>query len=150
MNPWQCLALIATAGALGGLVNALLTDRHLAPPKIIKGIWCPGSTAHILFGIAAAVAPWSLYGSGAGVDLAKQASERAEISLTLSALTGAFLVGVGGAKWITHEVDKNLLKESIREAAHKNIPAVTCDEILKEPPARILELIDHCQEKKAS
>lgn len=32
------------------------------------------------------------------------------------ALAGAFLVGVVGAKWITNEADKRLLKESVKVA----------------------------------
>lgn len=148
MNPWQCFTFIAFAGAFGGFLNALLTDRGVTPPRVIKGIWCPGTIADVLFGASAAVASWSLYGSGAGIDLAKQASERAGISLTFSALTGAFLVGVGGAKWIANEVDKKLLTASIKEASHKDIPPVTCDEILKQTPAHILELIGNCKEKK--
>jgi hypothetical protein len=151
MNPWYCFTLIALAGSFGGFVNALLTDKELTSPKLIKGIWCPGSTVHILLGAAAAVASWSLYGSGAAIDLAKQTvGERTDISLTFSALTGAFLVGVGGAKWIANEVEKKILKESIREATHKEISPLTCDEILQQPSQRILELIGSCKEKQPS
>jgi hypothetical protein len=45
-------------------------------------------------------------------------SLRSVISLRFSALAGAFLVGVAGAKWITSEVDKRLLKESVKVAVN--------------------------------
>jgi hypothetical protein len=100
MNSWQCLGLVALSGALGGLINSLLTDNGFAWPKLIENVWCPGFISNILIGSAAAVASWSFYGSGAGVDLAKAAAANSELSLTLSALSGAFLVGVGGSKWV--------------------------------------------------
>src|SRR5690349_998026 len=51
------------------------------------------------------------YGLSAGTKSFQFASER------------AFLVGVAGAKWITNEVDKRLLKESVKVAASgKTIP----------------------------
>jgi hypothetical protein len=141
MNPWYCFGLIALAGALGGLVNALLTDNGFTFPRSEKGIWCPGAISNVLLGSAAAIASWSFYGSGSTVDLATNLPERAKISLTFSALSGAFLVGVGGARWITNEVDKRLLKQSVKEAAKKNIPPETCEEILKQYPRKIVKLI---------
>lgn len=65
-----------------------------------------------LIGAFAAFSSWSFYGSGASIDLADK-SLRTVTSLRFSALAGAFLVGVAGAKWITSEVDKRLLKETV-------------------------------------
>src|SRR4029077_11563306 len=109
-------ALIATAGALGGVVNALLTDNGFVLPKYRRGIWCLGFISNVLIGAFSAFASWSFYGSGAGIDIAARASERTEISMRFSALAGAFLVGVAGAKWITNEIDKKILKESVKVA----------------------------------
>lgn len=147
MNPWHCFALIALAGALGGLINALLTDNGFTWPRLEKGIWCPGAVSNVLLGSAAAIASWSFYGSGSTVDLA-EVTEKARISMTFSALSGAFIVGVGGARWITGEVDKRLLKQSVKEAVSKNIPPETCEEILKEPPLKVLKIIENCESKK--
>jgi hypothetical protein len=60
--------------------------------------------------------PWTCallisHGSGAGVEIS-QIGERAAISFRFSALAGAFVVGIAGAKWLTSEVDKKLLAES--------------------------------------
>jgi hypothetical protein len=137
MNPWTCATLICLAGGVGGVINALLTDNGFVLPSRVAGIWCPGFLTNILIGSFSAFASWSFYGSGASVDIA-QFSERAQISLRFSALAGAFLVGVAGARWITNEVDKRLLKESVREAAKKTIPDEVCDRILNAPARQVL------------
>jgi hypothetical protein len=39
MNPWVCALLIATAGAVGGVVNAFLTDNGgFALPRRENGV----------------------------------------------------------------------------------------------------------------
>jgi hypothetical protein len=140
MNPWICASLIALAGAIGGVINALLTDNGFVLPSRIEGVWCPGFVTNILVGAFSAFASWSFYGSGASIDLA-QMSERAQISLRFSALAGALLVGVAGARWITNEADKQLLKVSVKEAAKKPIPEEVCDQILRSPAKAILESV---------
>lgn len=115
MNPWWCASLISIFGGLGGVVNALLSDNGFALPRKESGVWCPGAISNILIGAFAAFSSWSFYGSGAAIELADK-SLRSVISLRFSALAGAFLVGVAGAKWITSEVDKRLLKESVKVA----------------------------------
>ena len=138
MNPWTCAVLITTAGAVGGVINALLTDNGFVLPTRMNGVLCPGFLTNILVGAFSAFASWAFYGSGASIDLA-QATERTQISLRFSALAGALLVGVAGARWITSEVDKQLLKETVKVAAKKEIPTETCEEMLKGTPRQILE-----------
>jgi len=140
MDPWTCALLISTAGAVGGIANALLNDNGFLLPRLVHGVWCPGFVSNILFGALAAFASWALYGSGAGVNLALP--ERAEISLHFSALAGAFVVGVAGAKWITAESDKQLLKESVKAAASQ--PTKSPDEsekLVQGPPRKVLERV---------
>jgi uncharacterized YccA/Bax inhibitor family protein len=145
MNPWICALLISTAGAVGGVINALLTDnKFFLPRKEKNGIICPGIISNIFIGATAAFSSWSFYGSGASIELAKaSATSRQEISLTFGALAGAFIVGVAGAKWLTNEIDKRFLKESVREAARKEIGDVKCDKILQQSPRKILEEIEN-------
>ena len=140
MDPWICASLILLAGALGGVVNALITDNGFVKPKVHRGIWCPGFIANVLVGAFAAFASWSFYGSGAGVELAAVAAgtERAQISLTFSALAGALLVGVAGAKWITNEVDKKLLKESVKIAGTKKLSMEECEKLVVGSPRQVL------------
>jgi hypothetical protein len=137
MNPWVCAALICVAGAVGGLVNALLTDNGFALPRWESRIWCPGALSNVLVGAFSAFASWAFYGSGASVELAA-VTQRETISLKFSALAGAFLVGVAGARWITNEVDKRFLKESVKVAVKKASPATDCDELLTHSPRHVL------------
>jgi hypothetical protein len=144
MNPWMCALVVILAGAIGGVVNALLSDNGFILPRRVNEIVCPGFITNVLVGALAAFASWSSYGSGAGVELARTAAagaERAEISLTFSALAGAFFVGVAGARWITNEADKRLLKESVKVAADKKLPREQCEEIVKKSPRGVLEAV---------
>jgi hypothetical protein len=138
MDPWICALLIATAGAVGGAVNALLSDNgSFALPRKENGVLCPGAVTNILIGAFAAFSSWAFYGSGASVELADK-STRAVISLRFSALAGAFLVGVAGAKWITNEVDKRFLKESVSVVTKKILPTGQSEKIVEGPPRQIL------------
>lgn len=144
MNPWQCALLVASAGGVGGVLNALLTENGFILPRKERGILCPGFISNVLVGALAAFTSWASYGSGAGVELARimsVGSPRAEISLTFSALAGAFFVGVAGARWITNEADKRLLKESVNVVAQKAVPPQECAEILQESPRRALQAL---------
>ncbi len=142
MHPWICAALIAVSGAAGGFVNALLSEEGLARPRYVKGVWCPGAFSTIIIGAFAAFASWSFYGSGAGIDLADTA---ALPHLQLSALAGAFLVGVVGAKWIESESAKRLLQASVKVAAPHIMPRGAAEELPYESPSKILrEVSEAC------
>jgi hypothetical protein len=138
MNPWHCALLIALAGATGGFVNALLSQNGFALPRRIEGVWCPGAMSTIIAGGFAAFASWAFYGSGAGINLA---DPKAVTSLQFSALAGAFLVGVVGAKWITNEADKRLLKESVKVAASKDVPPEKAQSIASGTPLEVLQTV---------
>jgi hypothetical protein len=137
VNAWVCAALIAGSGAIGGIINALLTDNGFVLPRREHRIWCPGFISNVLIGAFSAFASWAFYGSGATVELAGSTA-REVLSLKFSALAGALLVGVAGARWITNEVDKRLLKESIKVAAKKNLAAEDCEEMVKGPAREVL------------
>ena len=143
MNPWVCALLITVAGAIGGVVNAFLSDNGFALPRKVSGVsgvWCPGAISNVLVGAMAAFSSWAFYGSGAAIELAGNQSTRSIISLRFSALAGAFLVGVAGAKWITNEVDKRLLKESVKVAATgKPIALEQSERIVEGSPREVLQ-----------
>jgi hypothetical protein len=40
-----------------------------------------------------------------------------EITVSISSIAGAVLVGIGGARWLTNEVDKKLLRTAAATAA---------------------------------
>jgi hypothetical protein len=140
MNPLFCILLVFSAGALGGMANALLSGNGFPLPRLEKGVWCPGALSNIAVGAISALSSWALYGSGAGIDLARL-SERSTISLQLSAVVGALLVGASGARWLTNEVDKKLLKESVKLAGRKNLTPEQCEELIQGQPRQILEAV---------
>jgi hypothetical protein len=138
MHPWSCAALVIIAGAVGGFVNALVSNNGFALPRRVKGVLCPGALSTVFIGAFAAFASWAFYGSGADLDVT---DANALIHLRFSAVAGAFLVGVVGAKWITNEADKRLLRESVNVAAVKNIPMDRVQEIVSGSPLQVLENI---------
>jgi hypothetical protein len=89
---WRgCALLIASAGAVGGMLNAYFSDHGLKRPTVMNGIWCPGAIGNVIVGAVSAIVSWALYGSGAGVDIAN-ANLRELISLRLTALAGALIL----------------------------------------------------------
>jgi hypothetical protein len=123
-NPWVCVLSVMLAGALGGLLNANISDNGFALPRRIRGVWCPGAVWNVFVGALSAVTSWALYGSGSAIEVA--GTQREQISLKLGALAGALIVGMAGSKWLTSEVDKNLMKQSVIEVAKDNLSAAEC------------------------
>ena len=112
---------------LGGLLNANISDNGFALPRRIRGIWCPGALWNVFVGALSALTSWALYGSGSVIEVA--GTQREQISLKLGALAGALIVGMAGSKWLTGEVDKNLMKQSVMEVAKQNLPSAECKDL---------------------
>jgi hypothetical protein len=120
---WKYMVIIFAFGALGGVVNALLTDNGFILPKqeqqdstkIIR----PGFFVNIFIGGIAALVSWGLYGPFAAVFVIGGTNDPGfgSTGLSLSAVVGGLLVGVGGARWLTNEVDKKLLRAAASKAA---------------------------------
>ena len=117
------LLIVFIAGAIGGIVNALLSDNgFILPKKEMNGkvnIIRPGYLGNIFVGGISAIISWGLYGPFAAAYIIGgiNNSNMASIGLSLSSLVGALLVGVGGARWLTNEVDKTLLRAAASGAA---------------------------------
>jgi hypothetical protein len=146
LSVWHCLTLIALAGALGGLVNTMMADGKFRLPRYEAGILCPGFVGNALVGAFAAVISWSLYGAGAGVDLARQVAEsagdgRQVVSLTVGALAGAALVGVGGARWLSNEVDTKLLRASVNITTEKLLTPEQRGTLVAAPAIDVLKAV---------
>jgi hypothetical protein len=117
---WLLLLYVALAGAVGGVVNALITDEGFRLPTKEKmdqiTIYSPGWIGNVVIGAIAAGISWGLYGPLGAYFIAgtneamKTNTSPDKVGLALSALVGATLIGIGGARWLTNEVDKTLLK----------------------------------------
>jgi hypothetical protein len=138
---YRCVALIGGAGLIGGTLNAFLNDNGFALPRQVKGVWCPGALLNLFVGAVSALISWGLYGAGAGLQLVGN-SEREHVSVTVGAAAGALIVGMAGSKWLTSEVDKHLMKQSVVEVAKRNLPPEKCQEIEQcDSPQKILKAV---------
>lgn len=125
---WRLLLIIFGVGAVGGFINALISDNGFVLPKSTAGILRPGFIGNMLIGGVAAAISWSLYGPLASLPLISVgAADPAPVKgeLTLAAMGGAILVGVAGARWLSNEVDKALLRTAGAEAANRNSPELS-------------------------
>ncbi len=120
---WKYMAIIFVSGAVGGMVNALLSDNGFILPqreaqdnsRIIR----PGFLVNVFIGGIAALVSWGLYGPFAEVFIIGGTNDPdiGTMGLSLSSLVGALLIGIGGARWLTNEVDKKLLRAAAGKAA---------------------------------
>ncbi|QEH33974.1 hypothetical protein OJF2_25070 [Aquisphaera giovannonii] len=110
----QVLLLVSAAGALGGLLNALLGGSGFILPRLTQvsgsNVVVPGFLGNVLTGAVAAVISFGLYGPFSGVAVvttpAVAAIPTMPVQLTLAALAGAALVGFSGSRWLTAESDR--------------------------------------------
>lgn len=121
MAVWTLLLIVFMAGLVGGTMNALISDNGFVLPKNTDGILRPGWLGNALIGGVAASISWGLYGPLAGVSIfaATGGASTPQGDLTLAAIGGAILVGIAGARWLTNEVDKTLLRAAGVEATKK-------------------------------
>jgi hypothetical protein len=142
MTVLECSMWIMTAGAVGGLINTLMAQGKLRLPVYEAGVLCPGFIGNVLVGAFASLISWALYGAGAGIELARQSADAREtLSLTAGALAGAALVGVGGARWLSSEIDTKLLRASVSVTAEKSMTAEQRSVIASAPAIDVLRAV---------
>jgi hypothetical protein len=142
MTVLECSMWIMTAGAVGGLINTLMAQGKLRLPVYESGVLCPGFIGNVLVGAFASLISWALYGAGAGIELARQTADAREtLSLTAGALAGAALVGVGGARWLSSEIDTKLLRASVSVTAEKSMTAEQRSVIASAPAIDVLRAV---------
>jgi hypothetical protein len=150
---WWIIGAVAVTGALGGIINALLSDSGFILPgwyeESGKKIWKPGALGNMLLGAAAAFISWGLYGPFTEYILIPP-NPQSEASLTLSALVGVFLVGIGGSRIITSEVEKNILSKTAAQAATLDSnPEVASDIATASSPSEALNAVMEAQQAPA-
>ena len=169
---WVALLAVFVAGAFGGVVNALLSDNGFLLPKFETtdgaGLLRPGFLGNILIGGVAAAISWGLYGPVGNVILLPWATQEGadegsrddgeergpavgsaetadapEVGLTLAGLVGALLVGVAGARWLTNEVDKSLLRAAGAEAARRQAAPPLAMMFAQSAPSEVLKHVQN-------
>ncbi len=141
------ILVIIVCGAIGGVVNSLITDNGFFMWKTEtvdgRGIWRPGVLGNILIGAVVAFVIWAIYGPLKDlivVPVSQVQSSVDQIGLTLADLGGALLTGVGGARILTAEVDKRLLKEAATRAARSTRDINAAAQIRTAAPAEVLRI----------
>jgi len=145
MSLWPMLAIVMLAGAAGGLLNAYFTDNGFVWPRVEAvgafKITRPGFLGSMLVGGIAAAVSWGLYGPFASMPVfGATDGVRPGASLTVSALVGAVLVGIGGGRWLTDQADKSLLKATAAQAAQGKANPEASAAIAAARPAHALDI----------
>ncbi len=134
--------IVLAAGAVGGAVNAVLTDNGFVLPRkesLDKGfVYRPGFLGNMLVGAVASLLSWVLYGPLAGFELGGPATQPHAFSMRLSTLGGALLVGVAGARWLSAEVDKTMLKAAATMASRKASDPASSERMAAASPSAAL------------
>ena len=142
------LILVFVAGAIGGVVNALLTENGFLKWKkdVVNNqeIWRPGILGNVIISGVASCISWGLYGPFAAYYIfggPKLTGDTLQtVGLTLSSLVGAVLVGISGARWLTNEIDKNLLRKAASNAAASNASEIKAAKIAMASPFQAVKI----------
>ncbi len=129
------VVIIAICGALGGFVNAFVGDSGLHLPKVEEGIWRPGYIGVVFVGVVASVAEWL---ATQGASLRGPEVSGGQVTLHLSELSVAIVVGFGGARWFKAEGDRAILRRAAIVAAGKSADVVAASMIASASPIQAL------------
>jgi hypothetical protein len=152
---WPMLLAIFIAGGVGGIVNALMTDNGFLMPRqeVVRDttIYRPGCLGNVIIGGVGALISWGLYGPLSayqvlGTSAGLSATNSGADGVSLAALVGAILIGVSGARWLTNEVDKTLLRAAAAEAANAKASPNAAQQIMMAPPAQALNIAKMIQQ----
>jgi hypothetical protein len=149
-NLWAALGIVCAGGAVGGAVNAFVSAQGFGLPGIERTsagarIWKPGGLGTVLVGAFAAGANWGLYGPFTSYFVFGDPPAASAVGVTLAALVTGSLVGFAGARWLTNEVDKNLLRATAAEAAAAPADARMAARIATATPADSLRIVEEAQ-----
>jgi hypothetical protein len=108
---------VAMCGALGGFVNVFIGDSGLHLPVIEEGVFRPGYIGVVIVGIVAAVGAWLATQTSA---LTGNLALSPPVTLRLSELSTAILVGFGGARWFKSEAETTIFRKTAAVAASKS------------------------------
>lgn len=138
--------IVALAGALGGTVNAFISDTGFKLPEFTMAgeakIFQPGWPGNAFVGAVAALISWGLYSTN---NTAVPITSNAEVPLYWPGFTSAILIGVGGARWLSAEVDKTLLRNAGAVAATKSQNTDLAAKIASLAPAQALKAAQDAQ-----
>lgn len=113
---WLLALVIFAAGCLGGLASSAVIGEFRLPYHDRQArVFRPGWIGTMIAGGMAAGASWGVYGPLASQALIGGEGSGVILALTLSEFFGAVLIGVGGGRWLTVELERLLMARQ-REA----------------------------------
>ena len=135
---FTAIAWVVIFGAIGGIANSVMTDKGiLLPGKVTvagEQVWRPGILLNIFLGGLAALVSWLLYSSG-NMDIMNPPDN---VSLFAPTLGMSILIGIAGPRYLSDELDKNILKKSTAMAMKADPD--TKDKIMNSNPLDVLEM----------
>lgn len=131
---WECLIKIAFAGAFGGIIYTILSGEGFALPQWKSNVLCLGFIGNVVIGATAAAVSWGLYGAGSGMNMLASSTTEEIASLSVSTLSGALLIGAGGATWLKSEIDKRLAINNMSEAGALKLSPEDCRKLRSMSP----------------
>jgi len=140
---WEMVGVIAGAGAVGGIVNAVLNSGNgysiQLPRAGSNEVLQLGILGNLLLGAVAALVTWGLYGPlKDSVLLGSVPAGQLAADLTVTAVIGAILAGAGGARVISNELDKKMLRSAGAGAAQQPANPQLAVDIATLPPVKAL------------
>ncbi len=146
------IGIILLGGAFGGIINAIVSDNGFIKPREETvdnvAIVRPGFAGNMLLGAVAAFISWGLYGAFSGAIIYGSEGLVADISLSISTVAGAILIGIGGARWLTNEVDKTLLRTAAVTAAASRSSYEESQRIAIATPAQAFNIAKRMYEER--
>jgi len=155
MGIWGLVLVIGLAGAFGGFINALRTDLSFALPNIERvgavRVLHPGTLGNMIVGAGASALSWSLYGPLSTAAAFTQPAPLTALGgsggpavgtyvLSLASVAGAVLVGMGGAQWLSNQLDNKILKVAASKAAASAADPQAANEILAASASEALQI----------
>lgn len=110
------LIVVAVCGALGGFANVFIGDSGLHLPTMDQGVFRPGYIGVVFVGLIAAVGAWL---ATQGSVLVGGLTLSPPVTLRLSELSTAIVVGFGGARWFKSETETTIFRKTAAVAASK-------------------------------
>jgi hypothetical protein len=132
MAIFEPFGIILITGAFGGLINAILSENGFILPHEEESenvnIIIPGVIANILTGAAAGFVFWGL-------------TEANTMFIVYGPIKeGAEMAGSAGARYLTNEVDKRLLKAAAANAAASKQSAEDSEKIANASPMQAFRI----------
>ncbi len=112
------IVLSFVAGCIGGFVNTVLSQNFRIPRMRQCDAWDPGWIGNVAVGGTAALVYWGLYSLSADAPIIAGRAvqiQQAEITFTVKDLVGSIVIGLGGGRILSDQMDLKCLGNTLRQ-----------------------------------